>query len=100
MQRRTEKRKAFRIPQSKDPAWVRWLLTGLALLTLTVLVIVPVVSVFVEAFADGAWAYWDNLFGDPDTRASVLLRPVCLIGPARPLNGVALAGRTDRLCIR
>jgi sulfate transport system permease protein len=59
--------------RSQDPAWVRWSLTIVALLALTVLVIVPVVSVFVEAFADGAGAYWRNLVADPDTRAAVLL---------------------------
>ena len=59
--------------QSRDPAWVRWSLTAAALLALTVLVVVPVVSVFAEAFADGAGTYWRNLTADPDTRAAVLL---------------------------
>jgi sulfate transport system permease protein len=52
---------------------VRWSLTIIAVLVLTVLVIVPVASVFAEAFADGVGAYWRNLTADPDTRASVLL---------------------------
>ena len=63
---------AFRTPKSKDPAWVRWLLTGVAVLTLTVLVIVPVVAVFTEAFAEGVGGYWRNL-SDPDTWAAVKL---------------------------
>jgi sulfate transport system permease protein len=67
---------AIRNPQSEirnDPAWVRWTLTVLALLILTVLVIVPVVSVFYQAFSRGAGVYFDNLFGDPDTRHAILL---------------------------
>lgn len=64
---------APRLPKSEDPAWVRWLLTGAAVLFLTVLVIVPVVSVFAEAFADGWAVYLDNLVGDPDSRAAMLL---------------------------
>jgi sulfate transport system permease protein len=57
----------------QDPWIVRWSLTALALLVLTVLVIVPVVSVFFEALAGGVRAYWANLFVDPDTRHSILL---------------------------
>src|SRR6266536_3623975 len=60
-------------PHSRDPAWVRYTLTTLALLFMTVLVIVPVISVFYEAFAEGVGTYWKNLTGDPDTRHSVLL---------------------------
>ena len=65
-----------RAAKAEDPAWIRWTLTAVAVLLLTVLVIVPVVSVFVEAFADGWTAYWDNLLGDPDTRSAMLLTAV------------------------
>jgi sulfate transport system permease protein len=64
-----------RVPRSQDPAWVRWLLTSLTVLAMTVLVIVPVVSVFAEAFADGVFAFFSNL-GDPDTLNAVLLTVV------------------------
>jgi sulfate transport system permease protein len=64
---------ALRTPRAKDPAWVRFGLTGLALAFLTVLVIVPVVSVFYEALSEGVGTYWRNLTGDPDTRHAVLL---------------------------
>jgi sulfate transport system permease protein len=57
----------------EDPAWVRYLLTGVALLVVGVLIVIPVASVFVEAFASGAGMYFRNLFLDPDTRQSVLL---------------------------
>src|SRR5882724_6467906 len=59
--------------KSRDPAWVRVTLTALALLALTVLVVVPVVSVFYEALAEGVGTYWKNLTADSDTRHSVLV---------------------------
>src|SRR4051812_32938658 len=64
---------------SRDPVWVRWLLTALAVLALTVLVIVPVVSVFVEAFARGPGEYWANLWNS-ETGAAVRLTLV--VAPA------------------
>jgi sulfate transport system permease protein len=59
--------------RSQDPAWVRVTLTSLALLVLTVLVIIPVISVFYEALSEGLGTYWRNLTGDPDTRHAILL---------------------------
>ena len=64
-------RPPFRAPRSKDPLWVRITLTSLALLVMTVLVIIPVVSVFYEALADGVQTYWKNLTADPDTRHAI-----------------------------
>jgi sulfate transport system permease protein len=57
----------------QDPWYVRWTLTALAVVVLTVLVIVPIVSVFAEALAGGLRAYWSHLFEDPDTRHSIIL---------------------------
>jgi sulfate transport system permease protein len=57
----------------EDPAWVRWTLVTGAILVMTLLVVVPLVNVFVEAFAAGPAAYWRNLFHDPDTLHSVWL---------------------------
>lgn len=56
-----------------DPAWVRWTLTALALLAVGVLIGVPLVNVFVQAFAEGAGTYLANLVNDPDTRHSIIL---------------------------
>jgi sulfate transport system permease protein len=56
-----------------DPLLVRWGLTAAALLVLGVLVIVPLVHVFVQAFGDGALAYWRSLVDDRDTRHAILL---------------------------
>src|SRR4051812_1407623 len=57
----------------QDPLWVRVTLPTAALLVIGVLIVVPVVSVFVQAFADGVPAYLNELFGDRATRAAVLL---------------------------
>lgn len=56
-----------------DPLWVQWTLISLALLIVGVLVIVPIISVFHQAFAGGFQAYWNNLAGDPDTRHAIFL---------------------------
>jgi sulfate transport system permease protein len=57
----------------EDPAWVRWTLVSLAILVMTLLVLVPLLNVFVEAFADGVGTYWKNLVHDADTLHSVWL---------------------------
>jgi len=57
----------------EDPAWVRWTLVGTAVLVMTLLVLVPLVNVFVQAFSAGVPAYWENLFEDGDTFHSILL---------------------------
>jgi len=62
-----------RLPPTSDPAWVRWSLTIAAVSIMTVLVVIPVVSVFWQAFSRGVSVYFENLFEDPDTRHAVLL---------------------------
>ncbi len=68
---------------AQDPLWVRVLLIGAALAVVGLLVVVPIVSVFVQAFADGVGTYWHNLFGDPDTRDAIKLTltvvPIALV---------------------
>jgi len=67
----------------EDPAWVRWTLIGTALGVMTLLVVVPLVNVFVEAFAAGPGAYWRNLVGDADTLHSIFL--TLMVAPAAVL---------------
>jgi sulfate transport system ATP-binding protein len=57
----------------EESAVVRWTLIGLATLVLGVLVVVPVINVFYEAFARGPRVYWDALFNDADTLSAILL---------------------------
>jgi sulfate transport system permease protein len=57
----------------EDPAIVRWTLISAAVAVIALLIVLPVVSVFYQALADGPASYWKNLAGDPDTRHSILL---------------------------
>ncbi len=57
----------------KDPAWVRWSLTALALVVVAVLVVIPVINIFVQALGDGPGVYWRNLIADRDTRHAITL---------------------------
>lgn len=58
---------------AQDPAWLRWTLTGLTVLIVGVLIVVPVVYVFVQALAGGPVQYFHHLFGDKDTRHAIAL---------------------------
>jgi len=63
-----------RIRKAHADHWlVRWTLTFLALATLSLLVIVPVVNVFYQALAPGVATYLRNLVLDPDTRHAIFL---------------------------
>jgi sulfate/thiosulfate transport system permease protein len=60
--------------RSRQDHWlVRGGLTLATLLIVGVLIIVPLVSVFAQALANGPGVYWENLIGNADTRHSVLL---------------------------
>src|SRR5262249_54876274 len=77
----------------QDPLIVRWGLTAIAILTVTVLIIIPLVSVFYQALANGLVAYWDNLVGNADTLHSIMLTlivaPIAVV--ANVIFGVAAA---------
>jgi sulfate transport system permease protein len=62
---------ARRIQQ--DPVWVRWGLTGLAVIIVGFLVVIPLVNIFVQALSEGVGVYWKNLFNDADTRQAIML---------------------------
>lgn len=86
----------------EDPAWVRYGLTGVALLAVTILIVIPVVNVFVEAFASGVGAYFRNLFLDPDTRHAIVLTltvvPIALV--ANVVFGITAAWAITRFKFR
>jgi sulfate transport system permease protein len=86
----------------RDPLWARVLLIGLAMGFLTWLVLVPVVYVFVQAFAGGVSSYVAHLFEDEDTRSAILLT-LCVAPIAVVLNvlfGVAAAWAIARFRFR
>ncbi|MCZ2341545.1 MAG: sulfate ABC transporter permease subunit CysW [Bacteroidales bacterium] len=64
-----------RAPTSGDPAWVRILITTIAVGSLIVLVVIPVLSVFVEALSRGVTRYAQNLT-DPDNLSAIALTAV------------------------
>jgi sulfate transport system permease protein len=55
-----------------EPAPVRWLIVGVALLFLTVFLVVPLVAVFYQAFSRGIWPYLGALT-HPDAVAAIKL---------------------------
>src|ERR1700677_943924 len=56
----------------RDPFWVRCLLIGTACGMITLLILVPIVHVFGQAFSHGWFAYWENLL-DANTRHAMAL---------------------------
>ena len=77
----------------RDPPFVQWTLTALALLIIGVLVVIPVANVFYQAFAGGVANYWKLLVDDRDTLHSILLTFI-VVPPAVVANiifGVAAA---------
>ena len=67
-----------------EQPWVRWLLTLAALTFLSAFLLLPLVSVFVEAFRSGVATYLDS-FREPDAWAAIKLT-VLTAAIAVPLN--------------
>ena len=55
---------------TQEPAWVRWVLVGTALVFLAFFLVLPLAAVFAEAFRRGVGAYFAS-FADPDALASI-----------------------------
>jgi sulfate/thiosulfate transport system permease protein len=75
-----------------EPALVRWILTGVAVVFLTLFIFVPLAIVFSQAFAKGVGVYWASL-QTPDAMAAIRLTLLAAV-IAVPLNvvfGVAAA---------
>ena len=75
-----------------EPAFIRWTLTALALLALGLLIVLPLATVFTEAFAKG-WIGYQEVIQQPDTLSAIELS-LLAVGLAVPLNlifGVAAA---------
>jgi sulfate transport system permease protein len=80
--------------RAQEDHWlVRRALIAIATAVIGALVIVPLVSVFYQAFAKGPRACWDNLVHDPDTWAAIMLTlrvaPIAVL--ANLVFGVAAA---------
>ena len=69
-----------------EPVWLRVLLTSVALAVLLLIVILPLISVFAEAFRQGISTYFAS-FEDPDVRSAIFLTLI-VAGIAVPLNTI------------
>ncbi|MBX7104822.1 MAG: sulfate ABC transporter permease subunit CysW [Gemmataceae bacterium] len=82
----------------EDPPWVRRSLIAAALLVLTLLIVVPMASVFYQALRPGLSDYWGHLVGDRETRHAILLTlfvaPLAVL--ANVVFGVAAAWAVAR----
>jgi sulfate/thiosulfate transport system permease protein len=77
---------------TSEPAFARWLLTGIALLFLVIFLFFPLGVVFATALGDGVHLYL-QAFRDPDTSSAIRLT-LLAAGIAVPLNvafGIAAA---------
>jgi sulfate/thiosulfate transport system permease protein len=77
---------------TQDPAWVRWLLTGLALAFVAFFLVLPLASVFTEALRRGVGAYLAS-FRDADALSAIRLTLLAAVisVPANLVFGVAAA---------
>jgi sulfate transport system permease protein len=76
--------KAHQIGVTNESAWVRWLLTGLALVFLLFFLFLPLIAVFTEAFRKGLQIYLAS-FQDADALSAIKLTLITA-AIAVPLN--------------
>jgi len=76
----------------REPVWVRWTLIGVALAFLTLFLFVPLISVFYEAFRNGASVYFASIV-EPDALSAIKLTLIvaAIAVPLNVLFGVAAA---------
>ncbi len=60
------------MPLRSEPAPVRWLIVGIAVAFLGIFLVLPLFTVFQQAFSRGIWPYLEAL-GDPDALAAIRL---------------------------
>ncbi|UXN75736.1 hypothetical protein N8D56_20815 [Devosia sp. A8/3-2] len=78
-------RRHRRISPTSESRIVQWVLTGLSLLFMGVILVLPLYSVFHEAFAKGIGTFF-AAFAEPDARA--VIRPALLVGAIAVLLNV------------
>lgn len=77
---------------TKDSPYVKWLLIGIAICFMTIMLIVPLLVVFYEAFKEGLLVYIASL-ADPDALYAIKLTliTVLITLPINTVIGVAMA---------
>jgi len=92
-------------PPSRDPlqepAWLRALLIGAAVLSMALLVVLPLAMVLASAFGDGFRAWWDAL-AEHDARAALKLTLItaAIVIPINAVFGVFAAWALTRFEFR
>lgn len=84
-----------------EPPVVRWILISIALLFLALIVLLPLVTIFVEAFKKGAGVYFASI-NDPDALSAIRLTVITAL-IAVPLNtifGIAAAWAISKFRFR
>jgi sulfate transport system permease protein len=77
---------------TRDPAWARWLLTGVALVFLAFFLVLPLAAVFVQALEKGL-GYFLASISEPAALSAIRLTllTVAIVVPANVVFGVAAA---------
>ena len=84
-----------------EPALIRWLLIGIAVVSIALILILPLVAVFHEALAEG-WAGLRIAYSDPGTLESIrlTLTVAAIAVPFNALFGLAAAWLVSRFDFR
>ncbi len=79
-------------PDTADPSWMKWLLIAFSILVIAVIIVLPFVSVLVQAFSDGAGVYVE-LFHSSEMRSAVMLslKIAAIAVPVNAFFGILLA---------
>ena len=88
-------------PVTTEPVWLRATLIGFVLVFLSLFLLVPLVSIFVEAFREGLLAYWAAIT-DPDALSAIRLTLLAAV-ISLPLNaafGLAAAWAVTKFDFR
>jgi sulfate transport system permease protein len=88
-------------PAQREPWWIRWLLIGGALLVLTVLLLLPLFTVFAEALRRG-WEVYISALSEPDAKSALklTLTVAAIVVPLNVVIGLAAAWLVTRFDFR
>lgn len=88
-------------PATKEPAWLRWLLIGIAVLFMTVMLVIPLAAVFYEALK-GGWQLYLAALTDSEALAAIRLTllTAAIVVPINTVIGIALAWLLTRFDFR
>ncbi|QKD81750.1 sulfate ABC transporter permease subunit CysW [Thermoleptolyngbya sichuanensis A183] len=75
-----------RVAPRSQGAWVKWVLIGIAVLYLTLILFIPALNVFVQAFRNGLGPFFSNLVSQPFLNAVKLTLLIAAI--ALPINTI------------